>query len=266
VKATTSFTVTVQIQTGTNQNDGAALVWVPGGSFTMGTLFSAAGPMPTVQRVTLTGYWIYQYQVTVAQYRAFCAATSHALPSFPTGYSWTGYSDWTASALQQMPIVNVSWFDCRDYADWAGVQLPTEAQYEYAARGPLGNNYPWGGAATAVDPDNGWDETKCANYDNSDAVGMSTWPVGSFPAGASWCGAQDLAGNVWEWCSDWWGNYSATPVTNPTGAVTGIDRVLRGGSWYNNGDYCRGAYRDGYSPDGWDTNYGFRCVAISPTT
>lgn len=78
------------------------------------------------------------------------------------------------------------------------MQLPTEAQYEYASRGPQENNYPWGGIATSTDPYNGWDDTKCANGDNSYAVGKSTWPVASFPAGASWCGAQGLTGNVWD--------------------------------------------------------------------
>jgi len=166
-----------------------------------------------------------------------------------------------------MPMVNVTWNDCKAYADWAGVQLPTEAQYEYAVRGPLGNNYPWGGTATAADPNNGWDQTKCANYYNSYAVGKSTWAVGSFPAGASWCGAQDLAGNVWEWCADWYGDYSTTSVTNPTGPATGTYRVLRGGSWgYGNGDYWyRGVFRGNYViPTNCRDNVGFRCISVSP--
>ena len=132
-----------------------------------------------------------------------------------------------------MPIVNVAWADAQAYATWAGVSLPTEAQYEYAARGPAENNYPWGGTATAADPGNGWNQNNCANAWNSYEENISTWPVGSFPAGASWCGAEDLAGNVWEWCADWYGDYSNTPVTNPTGPATGSFRVLRGGSWIN---------------------------------
>jgi len=137
-----------------NPTDNAALVYVPEGSFIMGTPYDAAwwNP-PCTQQVTLSGYWIYKYQVTVAQYRAFCASTGHALPPWPgSTCSWSKYSDWTAPALQQMPIVNVTWFDCAAYATWAGVSLPTEAQYEYAASGPLGNNYPWGGTATSEDP------------------------------------------------------------------------------------------------------------------
>ncbi len=274
LKTTTSFTVTVTAATagtpGTNSTDGAALVLVPGGSFTMGSTFaedSGAASGGTTQQVTLSNYWMYKYPVTVAQYRVFCASTSHALPLFPTGYSWTGYSDWTASALQQMPIVNVSWYDSTAYATWAGVQLPTEAQYEYAARGPQGNNYPWGGTATTLDLNNGWDQAKCVNVYNSYVVGKSTWPVGSFPTGVSWCGAQDMAGNVWTWCADWSDDYSATPVTNPTGPATGTFRVLRGNSWYDYGGYIahyRSAYRNKYDPNVNSPNFGFRCVAVSP--
>ena len=100
-------------------------------------------------------------------------------------------------------------------------------------------------------------------------VGISTWPVGSFPAGASWCGAQDMVGNVFEWCADWYGDYSPTPVTNPTGPATGDHRVQLGGSWNyggNFGIYYRSAARDWANIDlPFDYNYvGFRCVSVSP--
>jgi len=248
-----------------NPIDGAEMVWVPGGAFTMGTEYAWWDP-PLTQQVTLSGYWIYKYEVTVAQYRAFCAATGRVLPFWPGNtWSWAGKSGWADPALQHHPIVNVTWYDARDYAAWAGVTLPTEAQWEYAARGPQGNNYPWGGTATAADPYNGWDETKCANYYNSYMQNISTWPVGSFPAGASWCGAHDLAGNVWEWCADWYGPYSMTPVTNPTGPATGDYRVLRGGSWGSGGPwFFRAAYRGGIDPWGRVGGMGFRCVVLSP--
>ena len=254
--------------------DGAMLVWVPGGSFRMGNpAWEGNGSETPEHTVTLTGYWLYKYEVTVAQYLKFCRATHRALPKWPgEQYSWRGKKGWGDRSLQQHPIVNVNWPDAKAYTDWAGVRLPTEAQWEYAARGPEGRNYPWGGralpenatAATKADPYNGWDQTKCANGYNSEHAGKGTWPVGSFPEGASWCGAQDLAGNAWEWCMDWYAGYSAAPVTNPTGIETEAGQVLRGGSWYyTNKNFFRGANRQyGYYPAGWSTSFGFRCVAL----
>jgi formylglycine-generating enzyme required for sulfatase activity len=214
--------------------DGAAMVWVPGGTFTMGSIDKVGRDNEhPAHKVTLSGYWIYRDDVTVSQYRAFCTATRHAMPPWPDQrYSWKGKSGWDDAALQQHPIVSVSWHDAKAYADWAKVALPTEAQWEYAARGPRGNNYPWGGTATVADQANGWDPTKCANYFNSMDKGISTWPVGSFATDTSWCGARDTAGNVLDWCADWYGAYTSSPVTNPTGSATGSGRVLRGGSWY----------------------------------
>jgi len=231
-----------------------------------GNVSDAHDGSPSTQQVTLTGYWIYKNPVTVAQYRAFCSATGHALPLYPTSiFTWSNYSDWTGAGIQQTPIINVSWNDCAAYAAWAGVSLPTEAQYEYAVRGPQGNNYPWGGTATAADPYNGWDQSKCGNAWSSYDAGISTWPTGSFPAGASWCGAQNMAGNVWEWCKDWVGDYSSTPVTNPTGPTTGSLRVYRGGAWNSRfeNDF-RGAYRIYGYPDYGYYYIGFRCAALKP--
>jgi len=252
-----------------NPIDGAKMVWVPGGTFTMGSAdgMGLDNEHPAHQ-VTLTDYWVYQYDVTVAQYRTFCTTTTRELPKFPSDYSWKGKTGWDDPALQQHPIVNITWNDAKAYADWAGVVLPTEAQWEYAARGPQGRNYPWGGTATKDDKCNGWDATKCVYWDNSGKVSKSTWPVGSFPAGDSWCGAQDMAGNVWQWCGDWSGAYTAAEVTNPTGPATGKYRVLRGGSWYYSGDdyyFDRSAIRHfGFGPDGYGYGIGFRCASIAP--
>jgi prepilin-type N-terminal cleavage/methylation domain-containing protein len=239
--------------------------WVPAGTFTMGSPYNANCGTPPTQEVTLTGYWIYKYEVTVEQYLDFCAVTSRALPTFPTGYSWTGKSGWTDPTLQKHPIVNVSWNDCKAYADWAQVSLPTEAQWEYAASGPLENNYPWGGTATVTDSTNGWDQTKCANDSNSYSVGKSTWSVGSFPKGASWCGVQDMAGNVWEWCSDWYGNYSLSPVTNPVGPTSGVGKVLRGaGNGDSNVNSFRITNRNSIPISSGYFDRGFRCLLPGP--
>ena len=257
-----------------NGKDGAEMVWVPGGTFTMG---SADGVGETnehpAHRVTLSGYWIYKYDITVAQYLAFCAATKHKLPHFPqpmvdypnvfqSNYSWAGMTGWDNPALQQHPIVNVSWNDAKAYTDWAGVTLPTEAQWEYAAYGPQGKYYPWGGIPGDIN--NGTDNTKCANWYNSRDVGKSTWPVGSFPAGSSWCGALDMAGNVWQWCNDWHGAYTADAVTDPSGPTTGDARVLRGGSWDYGSPRSYSSYRYRCYPDVSGNVGGFRCASLAP--
>jgi formylglycine-generating enzyme required for sulfatase activity len=245
-----------------NTVDLAKMVWVAPGTFTMGNITGSSTEKPAHQ-VTLSGYWMYKNVVTVAQYRAFCTATSRALPAFPTGYSWAGKSGWADAALQQHPIVNVSWLDAKAYADWAGVALPTEAQWEYAARGSDGRNYPWGGVATATDPYNGYDAAKCANSSNSSSIGKSTWPVCSFPTGASWTGALDMTGNVWQWCADWHDVYQEAPATDPTGPATGTYRIIRGGgSWANKSEnYGRCAFRTKNTPTILDSTIGFRCVS-----
>ena len=170
----------------TNPLDHAAMVWVPGGSFTMGS--SLNGDMVSAgqtQQVTLSGYWLYTNEVTVAQYLAFCSAQNYALPPWPgpSGYTWAGKSGWTDPSIQQDPIVNVTWADAQAYATWAGVSLPTEAQYEYAARGPQENNYPWGGTATVLDPDNDWNINNCASCVQLGRPGHLHLAGGQLPGG-----------------------------------------------------------------------------------
>lgn len=256
---------------GTSSIDNASMVWVPGGTFIRGSLYGGTSG-EEIQQVTLSGYWIYKYEVTIAQYRTFCTATGHPLPLiFPNGYSWDDKSGWDDSTLQQHPIVRVSWDDAKSYANWAGVTLPTEAQWEYASSGPNKNNYPWGGIATADDNDNGWDGTKCVNYWNSKLQNKSTWPVGSFPSGASWCGVQDLAGNVSEWCNDWYTqHYPSSEEINPTGPIIGSDKVKRGGDWQSYDGTAIKSYRascrvfGSYPAISGMDSLGFRCVSNTP--
>ena len=147
-------------------------------------------------------------------------------------------------------MVGVTWYNAVAYCEWADAdgRLPTEAEWEYAARGEQGNKYPWGNEDPTCD---------LAQYE---ACSGNTVPVGSFPDGASWCDALDMAGNVWEWVGDWYGGYSSDPQVNPTGAKTGQYRVLRGGSWRNRAAVLRGANRLWHLP-GSGVNYiGFRCA------
>lgn len=216
-----------------NPKDGAKMVWVPSGNFLMGDDTGSECEKPQ-HTVYLGGYWIYKYEVTVAQYRKFCAATGEHMPCAP---EW-GWND-------DSPIVISSWDEADAYARWADARLPTEAEWEKAARGTDGRRYPWG---------NDWDKSRCNSWES----GLSrTASVGSYPSGASPYGCQDMAGNVWEWCQDWYDSsyYSRTPAggwNDPQGPSSGSYHVLRGGSW-NDGvhSYFRGACRDGCESDGY---------------
>jgi serine/threonine-protein kinase len=226
-----------------NPNDGAEMVWVPAGTFTMGSgdgkKIDNNDETPSHQ-VYLDGYWIYKTEVTVGQYKKFCAATGHQMPRAP---SW-GWQD-------THPIVNVSWDDAQAYCAWAGVKLPTEAQWEKAARGTDGRIYPWG------------NEFSSSKAWTSESGATHTAPVGSFPDGASPYGCLDMAGNVWEWCQDWYGKdyYASSPSSNPTGPGYAEGRVLRGGSWNGNSSFCRCANRNSNDPSFGGYDFGFRCVA-----
>ncbi len=232
-----------------NPKDSAEIIYIPAGDFLMGSTDAdkdANDNEKPQRKVYLDAYYIYKTEVTVAQYRKFCAATVRKMPNAPA-WGWK----------ENHPVVNVSWNDAKAYADWAGVVLPTEAQWEKAARGTDGRIYPWG---------NDWDKKKCANYANS---GEGTQPIGGFPMGASPYGVLDMAGNAWEWCGDRYGEtyYKTALAKNPTGPVTGNYRVLRGGSWIDGNDYvCRGAYRSiiGYFPYCYDGYIGFRCASPGP--
>ena len=230
------------IATQTRPGDGMVMVYVPEGSFLMG---SADGDLDAYDsefpqhQVTLDAFWLDQTEVTNGQYER-CVADGECRANVDYGSDFSG---------ENQPVVGVSWDDAADYCAWAGGQLPTEAQWEYAARGPESLTYPWGDSA----PD-----LTLLNYDWN--VGRTT-DVGSYPAGASWVGVLDMAGNVYEWVADWYDAdyYDSSPVANPAGPTSGETKVLRGGSWRADARSVRGAYRLVISAS--VQNYiGFRCL------
>jgi formylglycine-generating enzyme required for sulfatase activity len=175
--------------------------------------------------VRVEGFEIGKYPVTAQEYQLF-VDDGGSKPE-----------RWDNQLLRpNCPVVNITWFDAKAYCDWARVRLPTEAEWERAARGPEGREYPWGNEEP--DPDR-------ANYDQTKLGGIS--PVGLFPRGSTPDGIADLTGNVWEWVADWYDDSQKS-------------RVLRGGSWSYGSANLRASYRPGRRPGPWIGNLGFRCA------
>ena len=218
------------------------MVYVPAGDFTMGSGESdslAEDDEKPAHRVTLEAFWLDQTEVTNAQYSrcveaGVCEESEYAADSTYNGADY--------------PVVGVSWHNAVTYCEWAGGRLPTEAEWEYAARGPESRLYPWG------------DEAPTCELAEFYGCSGRTIPVGSLADGASWVGALDMSGNAWEWVADWYGTYPATAQTNPTGPDSGEYRVLRGGGWSDVEWGVRAATRVSYDPSGRVDARGFRCV------
>jgi serine/threonine-protein kinase len=231
-----------------SDKDGMTLVYVPAGEFKMGSDNGDSDEKP-VHTVTLDAFWIDQTEVTNSMYAKCVKDGKCDPPSSSKSYTQDNY--YGNSMFDDYPVIYVSWNNAKTYCAWADRRLPTEAEWEKAARGTDGRTYPWGDNA----PNN-----NLLNYDN--AVGDTT-EVGTYPNGASPYGALDMAGNVWEWVADWYNaNYYATlgeNVSNPRGPASGQDRVLRGGSWRNGVSNVRSSSRNwGYPASTYDY-LGFRC-------
>jgi formylglycine-generating enzyme required for sulfatase activity len=233
-----------------NEKDGSIMVFVPAGEFEMGDGENTNCPR---HRVYLNAYYIGVYAVTNRQYAEFVKETGHPAPE---------QSDWGMTPIWENgrcpddkldhPVVCVSWHDATAYVKWAGCKLPTEAQWEKAARGPLGFKYPWG---------NQFDEEKCRNYKNRGSG--TTCPVWGCPEETSGYGTCNQSGNVWEWCWDWYDEkyYKKSPLENPKGPHRGSYRVNRGGSWWDHDPTnLRAAYRDRYHQGSRYGNRGFRLM------
>lgn len=209
-------------------------------------------------KVNLDSFWIMKTEVTNLQYKKCVEAGKCTKP----------HNDgWDKLEISQYPVTDVDWNQARVYADWVGGRLPTEAEWEKAARGIDGRIYPWG---------NEWDASR-ANYcdkncteEDRDIAGDDQYaalaPVGIYLKGASPYGAFDMAGNVGEWVFDYYDTayYKHTPYNNPIGPAIGHDRVLRGGTFNHYRGQMRTTYRDGFSPDKWYGDVGFRVVRGMP--
>jgi formylglycine-generating enzyme required for sulfatase activity len=236
-------------------------ILIPAGSFQMGcdssnSAESCNGDERPLHTVTLDGYYIDKYEVTNARYKACVDAGGCTAPR-SNSHSRSPY--YGTSTYADYPVVTVNWHQASTFCAWVGKRLPTEAEWEKAARGSSGTRkYPWGNEA----PDCGR-----SNY-NSSCVGGDTSRVGAYPSGASPYGVMDMAGNVWEWVNDWYGAsyYSTSPSVNPQGPATGTKRVLRGGSWYIYFSIVRSAYRYSDVSGYWSYDGGFRCVRPTGTS
>lgn len=302
-----------------NPVDGAPVILIPPGCFMMGSapeavtgLWRRHGWDPRwfeaqvggkgfvgelyPHEVELDAFWMYERPVTIGQYHMFMQATGHPAPVDPRGHGpWN--SAWRGGAplpgTEGLPVSSVSWDDAVAYCRWAGARLPTEAEWEYSARGPDGLAFPWGdeweaGACRCAD------ELAGRHFTDNDEWriwlngGSSRGPDGSYarpcwlgqhvaqvegptpperyPRDRSWCGVLGLAGQVREWCADWYDPdyYPRSPRQAPPGPdrpTESAQRSLRGGSFTSPAYTSRGAHRSFYPPDRRDTNnHGFRCV------
>lgn len=257
---------------------GIEQVYVPSGCFMMGTSEAeaeyarsleapswAAGRIsseqPQHEVCLMRGYWIDKYEVTNAAYQAFIDDGGYTNEAFwsEDGLEWLSRQDieelpaaCVTETPDDFPRVCVTWFEAEAYAAWRGGSLPTEAQWEYAARGPESLIYPWG---------NEW-TPELANVVDSDDLTA----VGSFPDGASWVGALDMAGNTMEWVADWLSNGydDVTETDDPTGPERGTIKIEKGGWWGSNPLVSRSAYRHFEDPQTYqDHHIGFRIVSIA---
>lgn len=253
----------------TEPKSGIEFLYIPPSEFLMGSAVETDGveddARPT-HRVRLDGFWIARLEVTRAQYRRFMDETKRAVPQF--------WNSPLFSHRDELPVVGVSWEDAAAFCAWIGGRLPTEAEWEYAARGGDGRRYPWGSAEPKWPLSTRYilmqqdypttPETRAIfNLRLNDDKPNS---VGTCPAGASPFGLLDMAGNVAEWCADWYAAdyYAKSPVKDPTGPDKGIERAVRGGAWSDKAEMLEGGRRRGLA---WDqrVNYvGFRVVWQAP--
>jgi eukaryotic-like serine/threonine-protein kinase len=236
--------------------DGMVQVYVPAGDFLMGSdksrdKLAYDNEMPQ-HTVSLDAYWIDRTEVTNAMY-AGCVAARSCSP--PRSFSSLRKSSYYGNGqFSNYPVLFVLWSQAQEYCTWAGRRLPSEAEWEKAARGTDGRLYAWGAGISC---------SKANVWIGSDGCGVSdAAAVGSYPSAASPYGALDMTGNVWEWVADWYARYSPKwPTANPTGPAGGTNHVLRGGAYNVNEQVARVADRESNLPDYASNVVGFRCAA-----
>ena len=233
--------------------DGMVQVHVPAGVFLMGSAESDAdawGHKSPQHEVYLDAFWIDRTEVTNGMYARCVDAGACQPPIVISGLgSWTRSSYYGNASYTDYPVIYVDWHQAEAYCAWTGRRLPTEAEWEKAARGVDGRSYPWG---EGID---------CARANFTGCEGDTT-RAGSYPAGASPYGALDMAGNVWEWVEDWYGSdyYTQSPRENPAGPSSGETRVSRGGAWDYIPEFLRAAARLESDPTSYLFDLGFRCA------
>jgi len=258
-------------------------VHVPPGTFEMGCVATEKGCSDDEKprhAVTLgSGFWLGRTEVTVAAFRQFVTATRYRTTAESDGWSYVVENrivqkprvTWESASGPEAPVAHVSWYDAAAYCAWAGGRLPSEAEWEYAARGgTAAARYVWGGDATPIvrgkNHANVWDEAAKREYPKQTEIfagyddgHVRPAPVASFEPNA--LGLHDMAGNLMEWCADWYNKlvYGA-PRRDPRGPAMGSERVLRGGSWNDGPAYLRLSDRFGHAPVLHNDSIGFRCA------
>jgi formylglycine-generating enzyme required for sulfatase activity len=257
------------------------MVLIKGGTFLMGTKDGMPYEAPE-HETTVNSFLMDEHEVTVAEFKGFVEATGYRTDAERFGWSgvfnrktgeWEKVSgaSWRrpdgpkSRAAQDEPVCQVSWSDAAAYARWAGKRLPTEAEWEYAARGGLaGKRYAWGDDLRPQGrPVANWWQGRFPQHDTGEDGFKGRAPVKSFQPNGY--GLYDVTGNVWEWCADWYADnyYERAARDNPVGPDGGTERVIRGGSWLCAENFCtnyRVAARSHATPDSGLNNLGFRCV------
>lgn len=261
---------------GTRHRD--AMVDIPGGAFLMGSNQGEVAEKP-VHRVVVSAYSLERYETTNAEFAEFVSATDHVTDAERSGVGWDWDGNWrekkkadwrhphgpesSIQGLDRHPVVQVSWNDAQAYCRWRGKRLPTEAEWERAARGDGLRTYPWGDEAPRRETQYraSYGSDRCCRADEGDGY-LFTAPVGSFPGGRSPFGVEDLAGNVWEWVEDWFDPefYRHSASSNPVNNTTAERKVIRGGGWGNDAYGLRSTLRHANTPGIGLSMVGFRCA------